>query len=137
MVRELRLQWPEASIYAFDIEPADEGREGIVARPFWFDYGPERYDLLLTNPPFSECLMFAQLGLTKLAPGGAMALLLPLAFLESRERRGVNRTQSPHHFSVLSERVSFTGDALTDSRAVAWFVWRNTGRKHATRLTVF
>ena len=137
IVRELRRQWPAARVDAFDVEPRDEGREGIIQRGFFFDDEPGGYDLVISNPPFSLIFPFVLHALTKLNAGGVLAFLSPAAFFESRERREFNRTRPPHHTYILPERISFTGDGNTDQRMLAWLVWReNGGRKYTPRLSV-
>ena len=137
MLRELRRQWPDARVDAFDVAPRDEGREGIVQRGFFFDDEPGGYDLVISNPPFSSIYEFVLHGLTKLNPGGVLAFLSPAAFFESKARREFNRQRPPHHTYILPTRVSFTGDGNTDQRMLAWLVWReNGGRKYVSRLTV-
>lgn len=137
MVHELRRTWPSAQLDAFDVQPQDQGREGIEQRAFWFDEEPGGYDLVFTNPPFSLALQFAQYCLAKRNHGGTVVLLLPMAFWESRERFEFNRMNMPHHVYPLHERISFTKDGKTDSRQCGWFVWReNNGRGYTTRVTL-
>lgn len=134
MVRALRAQWPDAEVDAFDVEPQGDG---IEQRMVFLDDTPKKYDLIFTNPPFSWMQGYASWGLEKLDSGGALVLLGPVAFWESETRYEFNRRRPPHHTYVLKHRVSFTEDGKTDSRALAWFVWReNGGRPYASRISV-
>jgi hypothetical protein len=81
-------------------------------------------DLLLGNPPFTMALEFAELAAAWAHRNGKpAALLLRLAFLESRKRAHFHAS-CPSDIFVLSERPSFRRDRKgTDSSAYAWFVW--------------
>ena len=77
--------------------------------------------LVVMNPPFGLAQEFAERALVEVAPGGTVAALLRLAFLESTKRAGFHRAH-PADVFVLAKRPSFTGGG-TDSAAYAWFVW--------------
>jgi hypothetical protein len=121
----LRRTWPDATVDAFDIAPQ---HEAVIKRAFWFDDTPQRYDLVITNPPFSHAMEFVQYGLSRLAPGGYNVDLLRLAFLESEERSPFFRRNEPDVF-VLSARPSFRNGQTDPKTAYAWFVWREGRRR--------
>jgi hypothetical protein len=77
--------------------------------------------LVIGNPPFSLAQEFVEHSLAIVAPGGTVAMLLRLAFLESQKRASFHR-EHPADLYVLPRRPSFTGKG-TDSAAVAWFLW--------------
>lgn len=81
-------------------------------------------DLLLGNPPFSLSLEFAERAAAWAKKNRRpAALLLRLAFLESKKRAAFH-AEWPADIFVLSERPSFRRDRKgTDSAAYAWFVW--------------
>ena len=83
------------------------------------------YDLVITNPPYTHALPFAEKGLSLLVPGGYLALLLRLNWLEGvrkNPRYAFLRETRPNAY-VLPRRPRF-GDAKgTDSCAYAWIVW--------------
>ncbi len=87
-------------------------------------------DLIITNPPFSMAQEFATKALASVAPGGTVALLLRLGFLEGKKRLAFHRANGSSVF-VLTSRPSFTGDGRTDASAYGWFVW---GAKHSRSL---
>jgi hypothetical protein len=106
------------------------------------------------NPPFSHALPFVEHAVAQMRPGGRVAALLRLAFLESAERLAFHRA-NPADVHVLARRPSFLTkeqkkrmheEALarweaegrhgprplppsTDSCAYAWFVWGLGGGK--------
>lgn len=79
--------------------------------------------LVIANPPFALAQEFVELALAAVDPvRGTVAMLLRLAFLESRKRAAFHQA-APADVFVLAERPSFTGNGKTDSAAVAWMVW--------------
>lgn len=94
----------------------------------WLDVG-----LIIGNPPFSLAQEFVErsLELAK-STNGTVAMLLRLAFLESKKRAAFHKA-NPCDVFVLSERPSFTGDGKSDSCAYAWLVW-GPGRGNRWRI---
>ena len=85
----------------------------------------EKYDLIITNPPYSMAEEYVHKSLQHLESYGQLVLLLRLGFLESQGRwqRLWNIVGNrPTKIFVLSKRPSFTGNG-TDATAYAWFVW--------------
>lgn len=99
------------------------------------DFTEDGWSLILGNPPYSQAEQHIRHGLKLLAPGGVLAFLLRLAFLESAERIPFWRAHPAAAVYVLSERPSFTGGG-TDSTAYGLFVWCNWRRPEPTRLEV-
>lgn len=121
MLGPLRARWPAARIDAFDVSPQSQE---VVERTFFYEGVAERYDLIITNPPYSHALQFATRGLEHLAPGGHLVLLLRLNFLASRRRARFFREHLPERMYVIPERPTFTGGG-TDWTDYAFFVWRH------------
>jgi len=80
-----------------------------------------RYDLIITNPPFTIAQEFVEKALSLRSETGLVVMLLRLSFLESQKRVAFHR-KHPSAVYVLPKRPSFTGTG-TDSCAYAWFVW--------------
>ncbi len=78
-----------------------------------------RFDVIITNPPFYLAEEFVR---KALRCADHVAMLLRLAFLESRKREVFHAEYSSDVY-VLSRRPSFLGNGATDSSAYAWFVW--------------
>lgn len=89
-------------------------------------------DAVVANPPFSLAREFVDHSIKTVTrvggenvgwkPGGFVAMLLRLAFLESMKRRDWWR-RNPADIFVLPKRPSFTGDGKTDSCAYMWAQW--------------
>lgn len=112
--------WPGASCLGADIDPARAADVHIDA------LGPESWTCpgvtVITNPPYSRAEEFVRRALLEVGPTGTVAMLLRLAFLESKGRASLH-AKHPSDVFVLAKRPSFTGDGRADSAAYAWFVW--------------
>lgn len=77
-----------------------------------------KFDVLLTNPPYSLAESFLLAGF---AAANHVVLLLRLNFLASAKRADLMRSRAPDVY-VLPNRPSFSGHG-TDSVEYAWFHW--------------
>lgn len=131
----------DAVVFAIDIEPAAVGalldylvtadaacQDFLAPMPAnW-----PRPHLVCGNPPFDAAEAHVRRALEVVAPGGTVAFLLRLAFLETRARLPLWQEHPPSVVHVLVERPSFTGGG-TDSAAYAFICWKKSYRG-ATRL---
>ena len=87
----------------------------------------QRFDVVITNPPFSDAEAFLR---RSLELADHVVLLLRLNFLASAKRAELMRERAPDVY-VLPNRPSFDGKG-TDSIEYAWFHWparrRRSGR---------
>ncbi len=77
------------------------------------------WDVIITNPPFYLAEEFVRKALNHATH---VAMLLRLAFLESRKREAFHQAHLSDVY-VLSRRPSFTNNGATDNSAYAWFHW--------------
>jgi hypothetical protein len=77
---------------------------------------------IVTNPPFSLALEFAEHALKK---AQHVFLLLRLNFLASKKRASFWKANEPNALFVLVNRPSFTGNG-TDACDYGWFYWGKT-----------
>lgn len=86
---------------------------------------PQRYDIVLSNPPFFVAPLVVALSLQH--SKRFVAMLLRLTFLEPcKNRRAILRRYSDNLILVapVSPRPKFRADCKgTDNTTVAWFVW--------------
>ncbi|GMA64734.1 DNA methyltransferase [Alicyclobacillus fastidiosus] len=90
-----------------------------------YDFFGERFDFVITNPPFSLAQEFVEKSLTL---ANCVIMLLRLNFLASGKRKEFWEKHPPTAIHVLTKRPSFTGNG-TDATDYAWFVWDTTGRQ--------
>ncbi len=91
-----------------------------------FLQGQQRFDNIVTNPPYNAAEGFVERGLG--LANRKFALLLRLAFLEGANRqRTIFQSAPPSRVWVFSERITFypAGAEVKGSgtTAYAWFVW--------------
>lgn len=109
-------------VLAADINPDARMGNGV---DFLKNDDSERYDFIITNPPFSLAQEFVEKSLTL---ANCVIMLLRLNFLASKSRKEFWEKHPPTAIHVLTKRPSFTGSG-TDATDYAWFVWDTTGRQ--------
>lgn len=107
----------EANMNWFEIERGQDFLNGL--------HGNERYDFVVTNPPFSLAQEFIEKSLDL---ANCVIMLLRLNFLASSKRKEFWERHPPTAIHVLTKRPSFTGNG-TDACDYAWFVFDLTGRQ--------
>lgn len=107
----LKLPWP-LNITSGDITT---GQDFLT-----YDY-KDKFDLIITNPPYSLAFEFIQRALDLVVPGGLVVFLLRLNFLGSIKRAEFLRNHPPSVY-VSPKRPSFVGKG-TDATEYAWFIW--------------
>ncbi|TXH13717.1 MAG: hypothetical protein E6R03_10815 [Hyphomicrobiaceae bacterium] len=80
---------------------------------------PKRFDLVITNPPFSLAMDYL---ITASQITNSIFMLLPITWLASAKRHNVISKYVPDTF-LIPDRVSFTGDGASNSVEYAWFYW--------------
>lgn len=133
----IHRRWPAAHLYGAEAQmfPAHPDYTSWIRGDF-ADYEPEvKFDLVMGNPPYSEAESFLRRSLSFCAPGGIVAFLLRLAFLEGQGRRdGLFAEYPPKTVAVCSKRPSFTGDGRTNATAFCMIYWQ-LGYQGGTQLT--
>lgn len=79
-------------------------------------------DVILGNPPYRNAEAHVRHAMAIVRPGGTVAFLLRLGFLEGQKRRAFWDEFPPRMVYALSARPSFTAGG-TDASAYGWFVW--------------
>ena len=103
----------------YGVTTTDAILHGVDEVTFW-----RAADFLISNPPFTLALEFAErCARWAIRHRRPAALLLRLAFAETKGRAAFHAGY-PSDLYVLSERPRFRTDRKgTDSTAYAWFVW--------------
>jgi hypothetical protein len=84
----------------------------------------QKYDLIVSNPPFKLAEPIVRKAWEELVPGGMMIFLLRLAFQESVERyTNLFTTHSPVEVAVCARRPSFYGNGHTSGDAYGIYLW--------------
>jgi hypothetical protein len=86
---------------------------------------PRRFDLIATNPPYSDGEKFITKSIELLAPGGLCLFLLRLDFLASagRTQRGLWAKAGLRAVWVIPQRIKFITGTNGDRYSSGWFVF--------------
>lgn len=111
-----------------DIRDKDSVWEDVDFPSQDFITGPilsKEYDNVITNPPFSLALEFAERGLE--VARHKLALLLRIQFLEGQKRKSFLESSPLSKVYVFSKRISMYPEGEENkgggTQAFCWFVW--------------
>lgn len=84
---------------------------------------------LITNPPYSKAMEFAEHGMDLLSNGQKMALFLKIQFLESEKRRKLFEKYPPKTVYVFTHRILCAKNGeferfTSSATCYCWFVWQ-------------
>lgn len=85
------------------------------------NHWPERFDYLVTNPPFSLAADFLTIGL---GVAETVIMLLRMNWIAPNTRNHLLKNNMPHLY-VLPDRPSFE-EGKTDATEYAWMVWHRS-----------
>ena len=100
------------------------------------DIGGNKFDLIISNPPFSLAQEFIDKALKDVVVGGYVVMFLPLNYLGTDKRRDWWLNKMPKYICVHSHRPSFTPDGKTDSREYAHFIWQKPLAPQCSKLFI-
>lgn len=111
----------------YEVIASDIVDRGYGAVADFLESAPTAYDIV-TNPPYRLQSEFVEHAMNVLQPGGKLALLLKIQFLESEKREDLFARFPPKRIHVFSRRAKTAkngdfdnvGSAMT---CYAWFVW--------------
>lgn len=81
----------------------------------------ERFQVVITNPPFNEAFEIAQHAIEACDVG--LILLLRLSWLEPTDERGPWLRAHPPTRVIVLPRHDYRGNGATDSVTSAWVIW--------------
>lgn len=119
-------RWPDAIVDGAEIRDISkpEGYRWMYRGDFCLmDHGLD-YDLIIGNPPFLYGEIFVRQALANLVEAGWLLYLLPLRFLEGKERSERLFSKYPPLAVHVAGRVSFSGNRKTDDTPYAYYIWR-------------
>lgn len=130
----LREHYPNSQIISTDLVQRDDRFGcGIVGGvDFLTENYPEKFNNVITNPPFSLAKEFAEKALE--VSTGKVILFAKIQFLEGRQRKDFFATHPPKAVYVFSKRVNplrnglevdENGKPWSSTMCFAWFVWEH------------
>ena len=123
-------------VTALDI--VDRGYPGTIIQDFLAWETDQRYDTIITNPPYMLAARFITKCMSLLSENGQLAMFLKIQFLEGANRRELFEMFPPRYVYVFRRRISAwnnglslnpaTGRKWASTMTFAWYVWQNGSR---------
>lgn len=105
---------------------------GAIISDFLTYKTEDRYDAIITNPPYSLALEFVQKSLELVKPNGVVAMFLKIQFLEGQKRKEFFEKNPPKYIYVFRNRMATwnngnekdaNGKRWATTMCHAWFIW--------------
>lgn len=122
-------------MHATTLDIVDRGYPGTIVQDFLTWETDSRFDLIITNPPYSLASEFVEKCMTLLSEAGWLAMFLKIQFLEGQKREALFRKYPPKYIYVFRNRMATwsngrcvdpdTGKRWATTFCNAWFVWQN------------
>lgn len=136
-----------AAITTFDIR--EDSKAEIIGDYLEATNLANRYDVIITNPPFSLAMPVIKKALNDVKDGGYVVMLLRLNFFGSIERFPFFEDNMPKYTFVHHKRISFATKAMNEKRKLeglkpltsdsieyAHFVWQKGNNQNFSKLFV-
>lgn len=115
------------------VDIVDRGYKDTIVTDFLTWNTDDKYDAIITNPPYSLAKEFIEKGLSLLKEDGQMAVFLKLQFLEGAKRKEFFKDYPPKYIYVFRNRMPTwklgnpinpdTGKKWAEVICFAWFIW--------------
>lgn len=112
-----------------------DSKAGFIGNYFDLSF-KDKFDLIITNPPFSHALPIIKKAFSETKPGGYVVMLLRLNFFGSIGRFPFWQEHLPLYCFVHHKRMSFTAKRGTDSIEYMHCVWQVGNKVEFTQLKV-
>lgn len=131
IVDVIKRYYPDECVYGVDI--VDRGYPNTLVADFLkHDFLGQKFDNVVTNPPFSLAQEFLEKSMEVVNNGGKIAMFLKIQFLEGAKRREMFKKYPPKYIYVFVKRqapwnngspVDEKGKPWSSTMCFAWFVW--------------
>lgn len=115
------------------LDIVDRGYENTIVTDFLQWETDKKFDIIITNPPYSLAKDFVEKSLSLLNKKGQIAMFLKIQFLESDIRKVFFKNYPPKYIYVFSDRMPTwnngnpvnpkTGKKWQTTFCHAWFIW--------------
>ena len=127
----IKRYYPNECVYGSDL--VDRGYSNtLVANFLEYDFLGQKFDNIVTNPPYSLAQEFLEKGMEVVNNNGKIAMFLKIQFLEGAKRKEMFKNYPPKYIYVFSKRqnpwrngspVDEKGKPWSSTMCFAWFVW--------------
>ena len=131
IVDVIKRYYPDECVYGVDL--VDRGYPNTLVADFLkHDFLGQKFDNVVTNPPFSLAQEFLEKSMEVVNDGGKIAMFLKIQFLEGAKRREMFKKYPPKYIYVFVKRqapwnngspVDEKGKSWSSTMCFAWFVW--------------
>lgn len=131
IVDVIKRYYPDECVYGVDI--VDRGYPNTLVADFLtHDFLGQKFDNVVTNPPYSLAQEFLEKSTEVVNDGGKIAMFLKIQFLEGAKRREMFKKYPPKYIYVFVKRqapwnngspVDEKGKPWSSTMCFAWFVW--------------
>ena len=127
----IKQYYPNEVLYAMDL--VDRGYPNTLQADYLnYDFINQKFDNIITNPPYSLAQEFLEKSMNILSDAGKIAMFLKIQFLEGAKRRELFKKYPPKYIYVFSKRqnpwrngspIDENGKPWSSTMCFAWFVW--------------
>lgn len=126
----IKEYYNNASIIGCDL--VDRGYENTLVVDFLEHNFVEKFDNIVTNPPYSLAQEFLEKSMSVVKDNGKIAMFLKIQFLEGNKRKTMFEKFPPKYVYVFSKRqnpwrngsqVDENGKPWASTMCFAWFIW--------------
>ena len=131
IVDVIKRYYPDECVYGVDL--VDRGYPNTLVADFLkYDFLGQKFDNVVTNPPYSLAQEFLEKSMEVVNDGGKIAMFLKIQFLEGAKRREMFKKYPPKYIYVFVKRqapwnngspVDEKGKPWSSTMCFAWFVW--------------
>ena len=132
IAKTVKEYYPSINITALDI--VDRGYPKTIVNDFITWDTEDKFDFIITNPPYSMAKEFVEKGMSLLTNSGQMAMFLKIQFLEGVKRKELFNCYPPKYIYVFRNRMATwnngcehdnMGKRWATTMCHAWFIWEN------------
>lgn len=127
----IKKYYPENKVYGLDLVDRNYP-DTVVANFLEYDFNNQKFDSVVTNPPYSLAQEFLEKSMTILNKNGKIAMFLKIQFLEGAKREKMFKKYPPRYVYVFTKRqnpwrngspLDEKGKPWSGTMCFAWFVW--------------
>ena len=114
------------------IDIINRGYKNTIVEDFLEFQTDEKFDNIISNPPYSLAMEFVEKGMDLLTDNGQMAMFLKVQFLEGVKRKELFEKYPPKYIYVFRSRMATwnngnptdkDGKRWATTMCHAWFIW--------------
>ena len=131
LVEELKKHYDNIEVDSLDI--VNRGYPNTIVTDFLTYKTDKKYDVIVTNPPYSLAQQFIEKSMSLLSDNGQIAMFLKIQFLEGGKRKNFYEKFPPKYIYVFRNRMATwnngqeinpeTGKKWSTTMCHAWYIW--------------